>query len=92
MLNLRAKLLTAITTAQHQTAERIPLPLRQLVRRFSGGDQWTAQVIRGWLWQYRYFVLLALAGPISVQPYLKAALWVFLRLPWTRWPAHPKPA
>ena len=77
MLNLRAKLLTAITTAQHQTAERIPLPLRQLVRRFSGGDQWTAQVIRGWLWQYRYFVLLALGANIGAALFEGGTMGVF---------------
>ncbi len=38
----------------------LPSALRRLIRLLSGGDQWTAQVIRGWLWRYRYFLLLAI--------------------------------
>ncbi|MDI9549410.1 MAG: ABC transporter ATP-binding protein, partial [Chloroflexota bacterium] len=47
-------------SSQTDSTAMLPSALRRLIRLLSGGDQWTAQVIRGWLWRYRYFLLLAI--------------------------------
>lgn len=55
----------------------IPARLRGLIRRVSGGDSWTAQMLRGLLWQYRWLVGLALAANIAAAVFEGSTMAVF---------------
>lgn len=55
----------------------IPARLRGLIRRISGGDSWTAQMLRGLLWQYRWLVGLALAANIGAAVFEGSTMAVF---------------
>lgn len=76
MQQAKARLLTWLTAAQRQSTSWIPKPLRLAIRRLSGGESWTAQVVRGWLWRYRYFVLLALGANLAAAVFEGSTLGV----------------
>ena len=55
----------------------IPVRLRGLIRRISGGDSWAAQLLRGLLWQYRWLVGLALVANMAAAVFEGSTMAIF---------------
>ena len=62
MSTFKSRLSELIDVRNERNPLWIPARLRGLIRRVSGGDSWTAQMLRGLLWQYRWLVGLALGA------------------------------
>lgn len=63
--NVQERLRRSLDPAKTIQPSGLPAPVRWLVRRLSGGDDWTARFLRGLFWQYRYFIGAALAANIG---------------------------
>lgn len=59
-MSLRKKATVRVKSSLGKSPDWIPLRVRNSVRLLSGGDSQAGKLIRGLLWKYRYFVLLAL--------------------------------
>lgn len=62
---MQDRLRRRIIATRETTPEKIPSPLRRLVRGLTGGGSWTARFMRGLLWRYRALIGLALIANIS---------------------------
>lgn len=54
-----------LKTTQYQSTDWLPVFLRKAIRRITGGDEAAAQLLRGLLWRYRLFVVLAVVANIA---------------------------
>lgn len=77
MPSFKSRLSHLIDVSNERNPLWIPAWLRRLIRRISGGDSWTAQLLRGLFWQYRWFVLLALIANIAAAVFEGSTMAVF---------------
>ncbi|MBX3054622.1 MAG: ABC transporter ATP-binding protein [Caldilineaceae bacterium] len=77
MPSLKSRLSNLIDVGNERNPLWIPARLRRLIRRMSGGNSWTAQLLRGLFWQYRWFVLLALLANIAAAVFEGSTMAVF---------------
>jgi len=77
MSALKSWLIHFIDVRNERNPSWIPARLRRLIRRVSGGDSWTAQMLRGLLWQYRWLVGLALAANIAAAVFEGSTMAIF---------------
>lgn len=77
MSTVKERLSNFIDVRNERNPLWIPARLRGLIRRISGGDSWTAQMLRGLLWQYRWLVGLALAANIAAAVFEGSTMAVF---------------
>ncbi len=64
ILSIRAKTADKVKSSLGESPNWIPPRIRNIVRLLSGGDTQAGKLIRGLLWKYRYFVLLALVANV----------------------------
>ncbi len=76
-LHIRKRVAEAIKAGTGHSTEVVPSPLRQLARLISGGDTVTAQLLRGLLWKYRIFVVIALLTSLGAAVFEGSTLAVF---------------
>lgn len=77
MRSFQERLRSRLHEAQEQSTERIPHWLRYLLRMTSGGDNWTAQFVRGLLWKYRWLFIGSLLASIGAGFAEAATLGIF---------------
>ncbi len=58
MSTFKSRLSDLIDVRNERNPSWIPGRVRGLIRRVSGGEGWTAQMLRGLLWQYRVLIIL----------------------------------
>lgn len=80
---MQDRLRRRLVATRETTTEQIPGPLRRIIRRLTGGDDWTARFMRGLLWRYRVLsgsALLANIGAGLAEAATMATLTVALNL------------
>ncbi|MFZ1752148.1 MAG: ABC transporter ATP-binding protein [Caldilineaceae bacterium] len=77
MSAFKSRLSELIDVRNERNPSWIPARLRGLIRRVSGGDSWTAQMLRGLLWQYRWLVGVALAANIAAAVFEGSTMAIF---------------
>ncbi|MCC6454287.1 MAG: ABC transporter ATP-binding protein [Caldilineaceae bacterium] len=65
MRSIQQRIRARVLEAQDQSAERLPPWLRRMVRAGSGGDEWTAQFVRGMVWKYRWLITVAVLANLG---------------------------
>jgi ATP-binding cassette, subfamily B, bacterial MsbA len=63
--SIQQRIRARVLEAQDQSAERLPPWLRRIVRATSGGDEWTAQFVRGMIWKYRWLIMAAVLANLG---------------------------
>ncbi len=64
MKTLQQRIRLRVLETQEQNTDHLPQWLRNIVRVISGGDAWTAQFVRGIIWQYRWLTLAAIVASL----------------------------
>ncbi len=77
MSSFKSRLSNLIDVRNERNPSWIPAGIRRVIRRVSGGDSWTAQMLRGLLWQYRWLVGLALVANIAAAVFEGSTMAVF---------------
>ncbi|MCL4831302.1 MAG: ABC transporter ATP-binding protein/permease [Caldilineaceae bacterium] len=77
MSTFKSRLSNFIDVRNERNPSWIPAGIRRGIRRVSGGDSWTAQMLRGLLWQYRWLVGLALAANIAAAVFEGSTMAIF---------------
>jgi subfamily B ATP-binding cassette protein MsbA len=77
MKSIRDQIRDRMLEAQEQNTERLPHWLRTLMRATSGGDNWTAQFVRGLLWKYRWLFIGSIIANLGAGAAEAATLAVF---------------
>ena len=77
MATFKSRLSDLIDVRNERNPSWIPGRVRGLIRRVSGGDGWTAQMLRGLLWQYRWLVGLALVANIAAAVFEGSTMAIF---------------
>ena len=77
MSTFKSRLSDLIDVRNERNPLWIPARLRGVIRRVSGGNSWTAQMLRGLLWQYRWLVGLALAANIAAAVFEGSTMAIF---------------
>lgn len=76
-MSLKDRVFDKIKADGRQSPRWIPAPIRLGIRRISGGQRWTAQLIRGLFWRYRHFVLLALSANLAAAFFEGSTMAIF---------------
>jgi ATP-binding cassette, subfamily B, bacterial MsbA len=77
MKSIHQRIRSRVLETQEQGAERLPLWLRRIVRATSGGNDWTAQFVRGMMWKYRWLIVAAVLANLGAGFAEAATLGVF---------------
>ncbi len=76
-MSIRSRLNDRLATQRYQPTTVIPVSIRRLVRRISGGEEAGAQLLRGLAWKFRTFLFLSVLANVIAAVFEGGTMAIF---------------